>query len=529
MASTTVKRGTMGYGIIFAPMVLLLYPLYCLLSSAHWVATLCLIALALILFFNINKLIRNLRHLERAAHHLGDGDLSYQLDEKDAGVFHTVVHSINRMGEDVSRTILSLVDTSEWMKKVATDIKTISEQAKQGVLEQERQTELAATAMTQMVSTVQEVSQNAANTAQAADIAQTSAKHGDEVMGAIVNKISDMTSQIHQTKAVIEHLAADTNSISSIIETISQVAEQTNLLALNAAIESARAGEHGRGFAVVADEVRNLAKRTSEATSEIQQQITALQKGAQQGVEVMLKNVTIADETALMVEKAHQSLGEIVTHVESITDMSHQIATASEEQHAVAEEINKNINAMAELALKNAHHTNLTNLSSLKVYNMSQEIGSLLHRFHVDKQLFTSNQAQSQLFVKWGPELDIGMPEINRQHQRLVSLVNELHRTLSEAYGLEAIKRIVQGLVDYTANHFSYEEELFARFGYPQTIAHKEKHAQLVGQVLDFQKRVGRGEYVADELMAFLKSWLVNHIQKSDKEYTQFLLSRGAE
>lgn len=62
-----------------------------------------------------------------------------------------------------------------------------------------------------------------------------------------------------------------------------------------------------------------------------------------------------------------------------------------------------------------------------------------------------------------------------------------------------------------------------------QTASHKEKHGQLVAQVLDFQKRVGRGEDVADELMAFLKSWLVNHIQKSDKEYTQFLLSHGAE
>lgn len=529
MANSRVQKGTMGYSSIFAPLILLIYPLYCLVISQDIVALLCLLALAIILIVNINKLIRNLGLLEHAARHLGDGDLSYQLDEKEAGVFISVVHSINRMGEDVSRTILSLVDTSEWMKKVASDIKQISEQAKQGVLEQERQTELAVTAMTQMVSTVQEVSQNALSTAQAADIAQSSAKHGDQIMGTIVHKIKDMTQQIHQTKSVIEHLAADSNNISSIIETISQVAEQTNLLALNAAIESARAGENGRGFAVVADEVRNLAKRTSEATVEIQQQIVALQKGASRGVEVMLKNVTIADETALMVGQAHTALGDIVTQIESITYMSHQIATASEQHHAVAEEINKNISVMAELALKNARHTNDTNLSSLKIYNMSQEIGSLLNRFHVDAQLFNSNQAQSKLFVKWGPELDIGMPEINRQHLRLVSLINELHRTLSEAYGLEAIKRIVQGLVDYTANHFSYEEELFARFGYPQTASHKEKHGQLVAQVLDFQKRVGRGEDVADELMAFLKSWLVNHIQKSDKEYTQFLLSHGAE
>ncbi|QYJ79457.1 bacteriohemerythrin [Shewanella acanthi] len=529
MAKKQTNKGTMGYRSIFAPLILLIYPLYCLAMSHDFVAVGCLIALGGILIFNINKLIRNLGLLEHAAHHVGDGDLSYQLDEKDAGVFKKVVHSINRMGEDVSRTILSLVETSDWMKKVASDIKDISEQAKLGVLEQERQTELAATAMTQMVSTVQEVSQNAANTAQAADIAHGSAKHGDALIGDIVKKITEMTGQIHQTKEVIEHLAADSNNISSIIDTISQVAEQTNLLALNAAIESARAGEHGRGFAVVADEVRNLAKRTSEATIEIQQQIAALQQGAHQGVDVMLRNVVIAEETAVMVDQAHIALGNIVTQVESITDMSHQIATASEEQHAVAEEINKNISVMAELALTNARHTNHTNLSSLKVYNMSQEIGALLHRFHVDAAMFSNSKELNKQFVKWGPDLDIGMPEINRQHQRLINLINELHRTLSESYGLEAIKRIVQGLVDYTANHFSYEEELFARFGYPQTAEHKEKHTKLVDQVLDFQRRVAKGEDVADELMAFLKSWLVNHIQKSDREYTQFLLAHGAE
>ncbi|MCA1897938.1 bacteriohemerythrin [Shewanella putrefaciens] len=525
----TVQKNTIIYRSTFFPLLLLVYPLYCLIIDRHIIATLCLLLLAAVLFFYIYKLFNNLSKLEHAARHLGDGDLSYQVDEKDAGVFIKVVRSINRMGEDVSRTILSLSDTCEGMKNVASDIKVISEQAKQGVLEQEHQTELAATAITQMVSTVQAVSQNAASTAKAADMAQNSAKQSDHIMGNIVHKINGMTKQLHDTKNVIENLAADTNNISSIIETISQVAEQTNLLALNAAIESARAGEHGRGFAIVADEVRNLAKRTSEATVEIQQQIAGLQKGAHKGLEVMLHNVSLADETALMVNQAHHALNDIAVQVNTITDMSHQIATASEEQYKVAEEINNNICAVAKLALNNAHRTNNTNLSSLKVYNMSQEIGSLLHRFHVDKALFNSNQALSKLFVTWGPELDIGMPEINRQHQRLVSLINELHRTLSEDYGLEAIKRIVQGLVDYTANHFSYEEELFERFGYPQSESHKEKHGQLVGQVLDFQKRVGKGEDVADELMSFLRSWLVNHIQKSDKEYTTFLLSHGAE
>ncbi len=529
MANTVSPKGAMKYHSLFFPLLLLLYPLYNLVQAGDVIAALCLLSLLVISVFGLNKLIRHLQFLERAAHHLGEGDLSYQLDEQDAGLFKTVAHSINRMGEDVSRTILAIVETSEWMKKVASDIKTQSDLANDGVLEQERQTAFAATAMTQMVTTVQDVALNAANTAQAAEIAQQTAKNSDLLMENIVNQIGDMKAQIHQTRGVIEQLAADTHNISSIIATISQIAEQTNLLALNAAIESARAGEHGRGFAVVADEVRNLAKRTSEATVEIQHKIGALQQGAHQGVEVMLKNVGIADDAAQMVELAHQALGNIVTQVETITDMSQQIATASEEQHAVAEEINGNIRSLVELTLANARHTNHTNLSSLKVYNMSQEIGSLLHRFHVDAAIFNSNQVQSELFVTWGPELDIGMAEINRQHKHLMALINELHRTLNEDYGLEAIKRIVQGLVDYTANHFSYEEELFARFGYPETAEHKQKHVQLVAQVIEFQKRVAKGEDVADELMPFLKSWLVNHIQKSDREYTQFLLAQGAE
>lgn len=156
---------------------------------------------------------------------------------------------------------------------------------------------------------------------------------------------------------------------------------------------------------------------------------------------------------------------------------------------------------------------------------MSQEIGSLLHRFHVDKSRIRHENA----FVSWGPSLDIGMAEVNRQHQRLITLINELHRAINEGYGLAAIKRIVQGLVDYTANHFSYEEELFARFDYPQSQDHEDEHKKLVTQVLDFQRRVGRGENVSDELMAFLKAWLINHIQGSDKQYAPYLIANGAD
>lgn len=506
-------------------LLLLLFPLWSLLHGASYFAFASLLAALIVLAWLGARQLSNLKRLENAARHLGEGDLSYQLSEQDAGMFHSVVHGINRMGEDVGRTILSLVNTADAMKSVAMDIKSISDAAHIGVEEQEKQAELAATAMTQMVSTVQEVSRNAAN---AAEEARQAARSGDQTVRQVVRQIDDMSAQVGQTQQVIARLAEDSNNISTIIDTISQVAEQTNLLALNAAIESARAGEHGRGFAVVADEVRSLAQRTSAATVEIQQQILQLQQGADEGVKVMTTSVEQASATHAMAHQAQQALGQIVAQIESITDMSHQIAAASEQQQAVAEEISSNISSMAQVAVENAKETHSTNLSSLKVFNMSQEISSLLGRFHVDKRAMEQLEKRHR-FVEWGPQLDLGMEEINRQHQRLVSLINELHRTLEEAYGLEAIKRIVQGLVDYTANHFAYEEELFARFGYPQTEQHKLKHQQLVAKVLDFQKRVASGEDVADELMAFLKSWLINHIQGSDKEYTGFLIARGAQ
>ncbi|MEF1256020.1 bacteriohemerythrin [Vibrio sp. M260112] len=121
--------------------------------------------------------------------------------------------------------------------------------------------------------------------------------------------------------------------------------------------------------------------------------------------------------------------------------------------------------------------------------------------------------------MEWSSQLDIGLEEINRQHQALLHLINELYHLLKHNYGLSSIKRVVQGLIDYTANHFKYEEVLFDQIDYSQTKEHIEKHNQLVAQVLDFQKRVERGDDIGDELMSFLKNWLSQHIMHEDKAY----------
>ncbi len=509
---------------LFAAIVLAIATLL-LLAHGLWLEPLLIVVAGLLAAGGLWRNRQLLAALEQDASHLGDGDLTRSIPVEQQGQYQLVARGLARMSEDVGRTVSALMDTSESMNLVAADLKQVSDVAAKGVASQEQRTEEAASSMAQMVNTVHDISANAARVASSVDEAKSRAVQGGRVVTEAVGRINAMTEQISQSEQVIERLAHDAANISSIIDTISQVAEQTNLLALNAAIESARAGEHGRGFAVVADEVRNLAKRTSEATVEIQQQIQTLQAGSREGVSVMHASVSLAEETRTLVTEASEALEVIVSQVSEITQMSHQIASASEHQQLVAELINDSISSISRQAADNAQNTNRNNLASLKLFNMSQEIGSLLNRFHIDR----SRKDTIKSFVSWGPTLDVGMAEINRQHQRLISLINELHRAMQEGYGIEVIKRIVQGLVDYTANHFSYEEELFARFGYPHSQEHIAEHHKLVTQVLEFQRRVDRGEDVSDELMGFLKAWLLDHIQGSDRAYSDFLVRMGAD
>ncbi|MEW6648491.1 MAG: methyl-accepting chemotaxis protein [Pseudomonadota bacterium] len=202
-------------------------------------------------------------------------------------------------------------------------------------------------------------------------------------MGQTIRAINTLAGEVEQAASAMQQLESDSRNIGAVLDVIRGVAEQTNLLALNAAIEAARAGEQGRGFAVVADEVRVLAQRTQKSTQEIESMIGQLQEAAVAAARTMEKGRARAQETVTQARSAGESLDAIASAVGVISDMNTQIASAVEEQSAVAEELNKNISNISHIAEMSAEGSHQTAAASADIRRLADELEALVGRFKV--------------------------------------------------------------------------------------------------------------------------------------------------
>ncbi|WP_404942456.1 methyl-accepting chemotaxis protein [Pseudomonas fluorescens] len=209
-----------------------------------------------------------------------------------------------------------------------------------------REIDQVATASNEMSATAHDVANSASNAASAARGADQSAREGLAIIERSTRDITTLAEEVSKAVTEVEALAVNSEQIGSVLEVIRSIAEQTNLLALNAAIEAARAGESGRGFAVVADEVRNLARRTQDSVEEIRLVIERIQSATRGVVTTMHSSQSQAQNNAGQIQQAVQALGKISDAVTVISDMNLQIASAAEEQSAVAEEVNRNVSAI---------------------------------------------------------------------------------------------------------------------------------------------------------------------------------------
>ncbi len=300
-----------------------------------------------IMILLVNSIVAHpLNKLSKLAKGVFDNALMARIYSGRDDEFGQIELALKMKSSQLNAMVGRISDAGIKLNKTAEITESTAAQASDAVSEQQQQVIKVATAMTEMAATVQDIAANAATTLGHTNNAQEKADEGREVVDQTIKSINSMAREIENTSDTIQKLSQFSGNIESILGVIKSIAEQTNLLALNAAIEAARAGEQGRGFAVVADEVRTLAGRTQESTSEIETMIVQIVQGTNDSVDAMNLSRQKAEDCMDIAGKASTSLNSITEAVNNINDMAFQIASASEEQSIVAEEINNNVSAI---------------------------------------------------------------------------------------------------------------------------------------------------------------------------------------
>lgn len=318
-----------------------------------------------------------------AAETIAEGNLTRPIKVDGTDEAGRLLVAMQKMQDKLRDTLMRISGSATQLASAAEELNAVTDESARGLSQQNNEIEQAATAVNEMTSAVEEVARNAVSTSEASRNATSSASDGRDLVQETVNAIERMSGDVQSTADLVGNLAEESRDIGKVLDVIRGLADQTNLLALNAAIEAARAGEAGRGFAVVADEVRALAHRTQQSTSDIERMIGSIQGGTEQAVSSMRNSTERAESTLNIAKGAGLALDTINGAVVEINERNLVIASAAEEQAAVAREVDRNLVNIRDLSVQSSEGAKQNTAASGALTRLAVDLNSMVSRFRL--------------------------------------------------------------------------------------------------------------------------------------------------